>query len=115
MTQQLMQGFDVPSSRIQPARGVTTTPNSIFNMAPKGKNTPKSKGASATNAAPPLPSWPALKPLLPTSDLSISAVVDNQILVVKNFWTATLCKNFVSFLKTLPLTTTPGKPKRGDA
>lgn len=26
-----------------------------------------------------------------------------------------MCKNYVNFLKTLPLTTTPGKPKKGDA
>jgi hypothetical protein len=34
---------------------------------------------------------------------------------ITNFWTATLCKNYVSFLSSLPLTTTPGKPKKGDA
>ena len=26
-----------------------------------------------------------------------------------------MCKNYVQFLKGLPLTTTPGKPKKGDA
>ncbi len=26
-----------------------------------------------------------------------------------------MCKDYVAFLKTLPLTTTPGKPKKGDA
>jgi hypothetical protein len=26
-----------------------------------------------------------------------------------------LCRNYVAFLKGLPLTTTPGKPKKGDA
>jgi hypothetical protein len=41
--------------------------------------------------------------------------VDSQIVVVRNFWTSTLCKNYVSFLKGLPLTTTPGKPKKGEA
>jgi hypothetical protein len=36
-------------------------------------------------------------------------------MLIRNFWTSTLCKNYVSFLKTLPLVTTPGKPKKGDA
>ena len=61
------------------------------------------------------PDWPALKPLLPVSDLSLSTIVDSQIIVIRSFWTSTLCKNYVSFLKSLPLTTTPGKPNKGDA
>lgn len=61
------------------------------------------------------PNWPAFRPLRPTSDLSISTVVDSQIVVVRNFWTSTLCKDYVAFLKNLPLVTTPGIPKRGDA
>ena len=36
-------------------------------------------------------------------------------MVVRNFWTSTLCKDYVAFLKSLPLVTTPGVPKRGDA
>lgn len=59
--------------------------------------------------------WPALKPLLPPVDLSLSTVVDSQIITIHNFWTSTLCKNYVQFLKGLPLTTTPGQPKKGDA
>jgi hypothetical protein len=76
-----------------------------------------SKASSKTqlqNPAPP-PNWPAFTPLLPASDLSISTVVDSQIVVVRNFWTSTLCKNYVAFLKSLPLVTTPGKPKKGEA
>lgn len=61
------------------------------------------------------PDWPAFKPLLPASDLSLESVSESQILVIRNFWTSTLCKNYVTFLKTLPLVTTPGKPKRGEA
>jgi hypothetical protein len=71
---------------------------------------PTSKSSETT-----LPNWPPFKPLLPTSDLSLNTLVDSQIVVIRNFWTSTLCKNYVSFLKTLPLTTTPGKPKKGDA
>ncbi|KAF2846540.1 hypothetical protein T440DRAFT_227781 [Plenodomus tracheiphilus IPT5] len=62
-----------------------------------------------------LPNWPVLGPLIPQSDLSLQEVLPGQIVTVPNLWTATLCKNYVSFLCTLPLTTTPGKPKRGDA
>jgi len=36
-------------------------------------------------------------------------------LIIRNLFTSTLCKNYVSFLSSLPLTTTPGKPKRGEA
>jgi hypothetical protein len=36
-------------------------------------------------------------------------------MLVRNFWTSTLCKNYVAFLKTLPLVTTLGKLKKGDA
>ena len=79
-------------------------------MAPSKKHS-SAKSTPASEA----PDWPAFKPLVPTSDLSISTIVDSQIVVVRNFWTSTLCKNYVSFLKGLPLTTTPGKPKKGDA
>lgn len=62
-----------------------------------------------------VPSWPPIQPLIPSSDLSLTTVVPSQIITISNFWTSTLCKNYVSFLSTLPLTTTPGKPKRGEA
>jgi hypothetical protein len=80
----------------------------------------KSRGlkvdAKAQVQTPPSPpNWPALRPLVPNSELSISTVVDSQIVVVRNFWTSTLCKDYVAFLKNLPLVTTPGIPKRGDA
>ena len=59
--------------------------------------------------------WPRFHPLIPVSDLYMKALVENQILVIPNFWTATLCKTYVSFLSTLPLVTTPGKAKKGEA
>lgn len=61
------------------------------------------------------PDWPIFKPLLPLSDLFIETLVPGQIVLIRNLWTATLCKNYVSFLSSLPLVTTPGKPKMGDA
>ncbi|KAL3420224.1 hypothetical protein PVAG01_08723 [Phlyctema vagabunda] len=84
-------------------------------MAPKkqhsnAKPLPKSKAEEVKS-----PDWPAFKPLLPTSDLSLETVAESQIVVIRNFWTSTLCKDYVSFLRTLPLVTTPGKPKKGEA
>jgi hypothetical protein len=83
-------------------------------MAPK--KLPKSK---ATAPGPvketAVPNWPPLKPLLPSSDLALETLIESQIMLIRNFWTGTLCKNYVSFLKTLPLVTTPGKPRKGDA
>ncbi|KAF2133695.1 hypothetical protein P153DRAFT_427638 [Dothidotthia symphoricarpi CBS 119687] len=61
------------------------------------------------------PNWPAFTPLVPESDLSLTEVVPRQIVTIPSLWTATLCKTYVSFLSSLPLTTTPGKPKKGDA
>ncbi|KAH8667394.1 hypothetical protein BGZ60DRAFT_409148 [Tricladium varicosporioides] len=85
-------------------------------MAPKKHSNPKAKTSSKVEESPqPPPNWPAFKPLLPASDLAFETIVDSQIVVARNFWTGTLCKNYVSFLKELPLTTTPGKPKKGEA
>lgn len=84
-------------------------------MAPPKKQFSAKPIKAKSDPANEAPDWPAFKPILPTSDLSLSTVIDSQILVIRNFWTSTLCKNYVSFLKTLPLSTTPGKPKKGDA
>jgi hypothetical protein len=79
-------------------------------MAPKKQ---ASRPPATTSPAP--PNWPAFKPLVPSLDLSLSTLVESQIITISNFWTSTLCKTYVNFLKTLPLVTTPGTPKRGDA
>ena len=89
-------------------------------MAPSKKHSttkppPSKRPTKSTAEATPPPNWPPFKPLLPTSDLSLSTLVDSQIVLIRNFWTSTLCKDYVAFLKTLPLTTTPGKPRKGDA
>jgi hypothetical protein len=84
-------------------------------MKPKNTTNPKAKGGKNTEPEYPPPNWPALKPLLPVSDLTLETVIDSQIVLARNFWTGTLCKDYVAFLKTLPLVTTPGKPKKGDA
>lgn len=61
------------------------------------------------------PNWPALTPLIPVLDLTYEELLKDQILVIRNLFTSALCKSYVSFLSTLPLVTTPGKPKRGEA
>ncbi|TQS37615.1 hypothetical protein Golomagni_01904 [Golovinomyces magnicellulatus] len=61
-----------------------------------------------------IPNWPILKPLISPSSLSLQTLLPSQIIVIRKFWTADLCKKYVTFLKSLPLTTT-GKPKKGEA
>jgi hypothetical protein len=61
-------------------------------------------------------SWPPLIPLLSPSDLELREVLPEHILTIPRFFTATLCKTYVNFLqKSVSLTTTPKKPKRGEA
>ncbi|KAJ5729912.1 uncharacterized protein N7483_004420 [Penicillium malachiteum] len=88
---------------------------------PKSKKTsgidPKSQTRSATpssNSAP-APDWPPLRPLLPATDLTLEPLVPDQIYLIRNFLTSNLCKTYASFLVSLPLTTTPGKPKKDEA
>lgn len=84
-----------------------------------GKPKPAKSGKAAEPAQPaPLtaqPSWPAFKPPLPVSDLDIETIIDDKVVVLRSFFPKSLCRDYVSFLRTLPLTTTPGKPKRGYA
>jgi hypothetical protein len=81
-------------------------------MAPNKSKKSKSEGIATPNIT---PNWPPFSPLIPASDLALENRVPGQIVTIPNFWTSTLCKNYVSFLSSLPLTTTPGKPKKGDA
>ena len=86
-------------------------------MAPKSKKKeviggPPKSGAVNDGV---LPKWPLLQPLVPASDLFLETLVEDQILLVRNLWTSKLCKDYVWFLSSLPLTVTPGKPKRGEA
>ena len=85
-------------------------------MAPKGK--PKTAKLTATGSETITvqpPNWPPFAPLIPADSLYIETLVEDQILIVRNLFTSKLCKDYVSFLSSLPLTTTPGKPKRGEA
>ena len=62
-----------------------------------------------------VPDWPALQPLVPTTDLTLDTLLEGQIVLIRNLFTSTLCKKYVSFLSSLPLVTTPTKPKEGQA
>lgn len=86
-------------------------------MAPKAKSSSKKTETSSSEPTPCAqpPNWPALQPLLSSSDLSLNPLLKDQILVIPQLWTSTLCKSYVGFLSTLPLVTTPGKPKKGNA
>ncbi|EMD86530.1 hypothetical protein COCC4DRAFT_49801 [Bipolaris maydis ATCC 48331] len=86
-------------------------------MAPKKKALPAASTRSAPSPQPAhtRPNWPVFTPLVPEADLALQQVLPNQIITIPNFWPAALCKTYVSFLSSLPLTTTPGKPKKGDA
>ncbi|KAJ9654332.1 hypothetical protein H2198_006630 [Neophaeococcomyces mojaviensis] len=84
-------------------------------MPPKQKSKTKSSTATWPESKQAPPNWPALKPVLAAVDLTVEETLKDHILVVPNLLTANLCKTYVSFLSTLPLTTTPGKPKRGEA
>ncbi len=72
---------------------------------------PKTEATTKTRA----PNWPPLTPVIPAAHLSMETVLAGQIVIIRNLFTSALCRNYVSFLSTLPLTTTPGKPKRGEA
>ena len=62
-----------------------------------------------------IPKWPPLRPLLPTSDLFLDTILADQIVLIRNLLTTSLCRQYVSFLSSLPLVTTPDQPKKGDA
>lgn len=71
--------------------------------------------ANTADEVPLTPNWPKLQPLVPTQDLWMEAVLQDQIILVRNLFTSSLCKKYVSFLSTLPLITTPAQAKEGHA
>ncbi|KAI1334717.1 hypothetical protein F5Y15DRAFT_400797 [Xylariaceae sp. FL0016] len=91
------------------------------------KKVPAKKGPAAqnppartttANTAAQLPDWPAFKPKLPVAVLDFESPrpeFHDQILLLHNFWPKSMCRDYISFLRGLPLTTTPGRPKRGEA
>jgi hypothetical protein len=95
-----------------------STPHSPISkmVKPKASKVIKSKASEPVNTALSVPpSWPKFKPPLPVIDLVPETLVEDKVVVFRNFWPRSLCTDYVSFLNTLPLATTPGKPKRGEA
>ncbi|KAM5346836.1 hypothetical protein ACJ41O_009841 [Fusarium nematophilum] len=84
---------------------------------PKSKaSKPTKAGAAAPQPAPPIPSWPVFKPPLPVVDLTPQPhPLTPKVILIPSFFPRSLCRDYVAFLKTLPLQTTPGRPKRGEA
>ncbi|KAF2968559.1 hypothetical protein GQX73_g5047 [Xylaria multiplex] len=84
-------------------------------------NTSTSRRANATTgaaAAAAVTSWPPFKPELPVAELVFDTPIPtlrDQIVLLRNFWPKSLCRDYLAFLSSLPLTTTPGRPKRGEA
>ena len=77
-----------------------------------------SRHAGAGTAAAAAISWPPFKPKLPVAQLVLDAPVptfQDQIVLLRHFWPKSLCRDYLAFLASLPLTTTPGRPKRGEA
>lgn len=63
----------------------------------------------------PLPNWPPLTPLVPSIDLRLETLLADQILLIHNLFTSSLCRKYVTFLSSLPLATTKIQPKRDEA
>ncbi|KEY68674.1 hypothetical protein S7711_00548 [Stachybotrys chartarum IBT 7711] len=80
------------------------------------KRTAKPAAKPAASSLTKSVSWPPFKPRLPVLDLDLSLhPSSDKIALVPCFFPKSLCRDYVSFLKTLPLQTTPGRPKRGEA
>lgn len=62
-----------------------------------------------------LPNWPPLTPLIPSIDIQLDTLLPDQIFSIHNLFTSSLCRNYVSFLSSLPLATTKIQPKRDEA
>lgn len=92
-------------------------PSRTENTKPSSRKKTKQiqAGISRESQIPSPPDWPALRPLIPPEDLACHVVVPGQIITIPNFWTSSLSKNYVSYLSGLPLVTTPGRPKKGEA
>ncbi|KAG6091672.1 hypothetical protein E4U30_006432 [Claviceps sp. LM220 group G6] len=74
------------------------------------------KGVSAPATPPVPPNWPQFKPRLPVVPLLPKPhPLTPKIATIPLFFPKSLCRDYVTFLRTLPLQTTPGKPKRGEA
>ncbi|KEZ41358.1 hypothetical protein SAPIO_CDS7472 [Scedosporium apiospermum] len=84
---------------------------------PKLRKSQTNNTKPSTPPKPPPPTWPPFKPPLPVIPLSPTPhpSFPDKIVLLPNFFPRSLCRSYVSFLRTLPLTTTPGRPRKGEA
>lgn len=61
------------------------------------------------------PAWPPLQLERSYEQLELHHLLLNQIVTISRFFPTDLCKRYVSYLSNLPLVTTPGIPKKGNA
>ncbi|KAF4124614.1 P4Hc, partial [Geosmithia morbida] len=83
-------------------------------------NKTKSKTAASPSqpvaSTPVPPSWPPFKPHLPVVHLAPELhEATPMIALIPFFFPKSLCRDYVAFLRTLPMQTTPSRPKRGEA
>ncbi|KXJ93769.1 hypothetical protein Micbo1qcDRAFT_39011 [Microdochium bolleyi] len=79
---------------------------------------PLAHASASTGTAVKPPAWPLFRPPLPVATLELdfpAPALADKIALVRHFWPRSLCRSYVGFLETLPLTLTPGRPKRGEA
>ncbi|KAL2198659.1 hypothetical protein P885DRAFT_67817 [Corynascus similis CBS 632.67] len=81
----------------------------------KGRTQPPYSTPASNTTTTARPSWPPFRPPLPVVDLTFESLVEDKVVVLRSFFPRSLCRDYVSFLRELPLVTTPGKPKRGEA
>ena len=86
-------------------------------MAPKSKlvRSKATQGQTPQTTSNAVPNWPSLEPVPPAMDLELKEQWPDQILTIASLWSKASCSKYVKFLSGLPLTTTPGKPKKGEA
>lgn len=77
---------------------------------------PSSTTTTTTTATAAPPSWPKFKPALPVVDLAPTTHPrTDHVVTLDGFFPRGLCRDYVAFLASLALQTTPGTPRRGDA
>ncbi|OLN96494.1 hypothetical protein CCHL11_00576, partial [Colletotrichum chlorophyti] len=79
--------------------------------------TSNARSTTASSSGIPPPAWPQFKPPLPVTDYVPEQLPScpDKVVLIRNFWPKSLCNSYVTFLRGLPLVTTPGRPKRGEA
>ncbi|KAM5531035.1 hypothetical protein V8D89_015307 [Ganoderma adspersum] len=74
----------------------------------------KSRVPPTTATTPPRPSQIAFPPLSTKEDLECRVLLEDQILLIDDFFSPEECKAYIKFIDSLPLELTPSK-KRGEA